>query len=281
MKQIPQSISKRISTNSANEQIFDEAASQYNNSLEKCGYSEKLTYQNNPIPQQKRKRSRNIIWFNPPFDKNVKTKVAEHFLKLIDKHFGPNSKLRKIFNRNTLKVSYSCMSNMAMIIKAHNTKVTSQRVESEKPCNCRSKQDCPLNGRCQETNIVYRAEIVSNNEQQNSKFYIGLTGPSFKDRFANHKTSFKSREYEKDTELSKYIWKLKDLKTPYEIKWSILRKTSGYSNISKSCSLCTSEKLAICDFGDKSKLLNKRNELVSKCRHENKFLLRNFKLPNG
>ena len=36
--------------------------------------------------------------------------VAKIFLSLIDKHFPKNSKLCKIFNRNTIKVSYSCLS---------------------------------------------------------------------------------------------------------------------------------------------------------------------------
>ena len=170
---------------------------------------------------------------------------------------------------------------MAQIIKAHNTNITSPRVEIEKPCNCRNKQSCPLTGKCQATNIVYRAEIISNNNQQNSKFYIGLSGPNFKQRLASHNTSFNNRSHEKDTELSKYIWKLKDAQTPFKIKWSTVKKTSGYNNILKACSLCMSEKLAICNFKDKSRLLNKRNELVSKCRHENKYILRNFRPPGG
>ena len=37
--------------------------------------------------KQKRNRSRNIIWFNPSFNKNVSTNVAKRFLNLIDQHF--------------------------------------------------------------------------------------------------------------------------------------------------------------------------------------------------
>ena len=36
-------------------------------------------YNNNP-----RKRNRNIIWFNPPFSKNVATKIGRYFLNLLD-----------------------------------------------------------------------------------------------------------------------------------------------------------------------------------------------------
>ena len=58
--------------------------------------------------KEKRNRSRNIIWFNPPFNKNVSTNVAKQFLNLIDEHFPKSNKLHAIFNRNAVKVSYSC-----------------------------------------------------------------------------------------------------------------------------------------------------------------------------
>ena len=66
-----------------------------------------------------------LLWFNPPYSKNVATNIGKSFLKLIDKHFPEGSQLNKIFNRNTVKVSYSCMSNVASIIKSHNKKVSS------------------------------------------------------------------------------------------------------------------------------------------------------------
>lgn len=62
----------------------------------------------------------------------------------------------------------------------------------------------------------------------------------------------------------------------YSIKWRILKKAQAYRNGAKRCNLCLTEKLAIID-GEPNKLLNKRSELVSKCRHENKFYLSNYK----
>ena len=38
---------------------------------------------------------------------NVATDVAKTFLTLFDKHFPKNKRLSKIFDRNTIKVSYS------------------------------------------------------------------------------------------------------------------------------------------------------------------------------
>ena len=50
--------------------------------------------------------------FNPPFSLNVKLNVAKMFLQLVDTHFPPANKLYKIFNRNSVKVSYSCIQKL-------------------------------------------------------------------------------------------------------------------------------------------------------------------------
>ena len=46
---------------------------------------------------------------------NVKTNVGKHFSKLLKKHFDKNHNYQKIFNKNNMKVSYSCMNNMTKI----------------------------------------------------------------------------------------------------------------------------------------------------------------------
>ena len=56
----------------------------------------------------------------------------------------------------------------------------------------------------------------------------------------------------------------------YNINWSIVKRVKPYQAGATSCSLCIQEKLCIMN-ADKETLLNKRSELISKCRHENKF----------
>lgn len=51
--------------------------------------------------------------------------------------------------------------------------------------------------------------------------------------------------------------------------------TPAYNNISKNCKLCQERKVAIIHFLDK--LLNKIAELISRCRHKTKDLLRSVK----
>ena len=79
------------------------------------------------------------------------------------------------------------------------------------------------------------------------------------------------------TALSKYVWDCKDkIKQTPEISWKIVKSAPAYTNTSKRCVLCLEEKMAIITYPDQEKLLNKGSELISKCRHENKFLLKYY-----
>ena len=109
LRQLPASINKRISTLSSDKQVFDDAVQSYQNALGYSNFRHELVYMPHVTQQPHRSRQRNIIWFNPPFSKNVKTNIARSFLKLVDTHFPIGNKLHKIFNRNTVKVSYSCI----------------------------------------------------------------------------------------------------------------------------------------------------------------------------
>ena len=128
LRQLPASINKRISTLSSDKQVFDDAVQTYQNALGHSNFSHKLEYMSHVTQQPRRNRQHYIIWFNPSFSKNVKTNIARSFLKLVDTHFPIGSKLHKIFNRNTVKVSYSCMSNVKSITTSHNTRIIRKSV---------------------------------------------------------------------------------------------------------------------------------------------------------
>ena len=57
--------------------------------------------------------------------------------------------------------------------------------------------------------------------------------------------SFTSKKYPNETELSKYIWHLKENNTDFTIKWSILKNSISYTGGSKGCNLCLEENLSI------------------------------------
>ena len=165
---------------------------------------------------------------------------------------------------------------MSSIIKSPNKKVINKDVKELKSCNCRGKAECPLNGQCKVTDIIYKCTVLSSNKP--NKVYLGTAESDFKKRFYNHRKSFNNEGSANDTTLSKYIWELKETSNSSSaLIWSIAKKVPPYSNISKKCLLCLHEKLEIINYPRPEELLNKRSELISKCRHANKFLLRNYK----
>ena len=110
--------------------------------LDKSGYKHKLKYQANiNTANNKKQRKRNIIWFNPPYSKNVKTNIGKIFLNLIKKHFPSHHKFHKLFSKNTVKISYSCTRNIKTIINSHNAKILFPKKSTEqRTCNCLNKE---------------------------------------------------------------------------------------------------------------------------------------------
>ena len=106
----------------------------YEEALKKSGLHKKLEYVGEQVDkhdkEKKKKRKEKIIWFNPPYFNNVKSIFRKQFLKLLRHHFSKGHKLKKIFNKNTLIVSYCCMRNMNSILPSHNRKILA---EDEKP----------------------------------------------------------------------------------------------------------------------------------------------------
>ena len=189
---------------------------------------------------------------------------------------------RKLFNKNNVKLSYSCSPNIKQIIDKHNKTILRQNTSPDecapapKLCNCREPNKCPLTGQCLVKEVVYQATITA---AESKETYVGLTATDFKTRWRNHQMSFKHENKRNDTELSKHLWRLKDKKKDFTISWNILAKAKSYSNLSKRCNLCNTEKFYILYKPDTA-TLNKRNGLVSTCRHRRKFTLKFNRILN-
>ena len=118
---------------------------------------------------------------------------------------------------------------------------------------------------------VYQADAkhLTNDEK---KFYLEVTETPFKERFGNHMQDFKHTKY--NTELSKYVWELKDAHVLPDIEWSIATKVLSKTRLN-FCELCLSEKFCIIkSLNDPNLLIS---ELVNTCRHQSKLLLKSFK----
>ena len=129
-----------------------------------------------------------------------------------------------------------------------------------------------LGGKSLSPNIVYQGKINSSQPNYNEKVYFGVAEKSFKHRFYNHTKSFTHEDYANDTKLSKKYWDIKRNNFIPKVSWSIVRECPPYSLSKRKCYLCLNEKLEINSY-KVNNLLNKRSELINKCRHLNKHML--------
>ena len=170
-KNIAEGVNKRLSENSSNEEIFNAAAPVYQESLKESGYNYELKFEppSNESKEKKRQGTRNTTWCNPPYSDNVTDSVATQFLKFLDKYFDKKNPLHKILNRSTEKVSYRTTPNRKQIISGHNTKIQTHKQTptlDTKLCNCRSKKDCLLEGKCFESSVIYQVTVTETSSKK-------------------------------------------------------------------------------------------------------------------
>ena len=100
-----------------------------------------------------------------------------HKAPLSPEVFPQNITHQKIFNKNTMKVCYSSMANVASTINAHNKKTWKRRETEDKtsckPCNCRRKDQYPITGDSQLKSIIHNVEI-QNTCINKRKMYLGI-----------------------------------------------------------------------------------------------------------
>ena len=317
IKEIPNSINTRLNNISSSKQAFEDAKPAYQQALDKSGHKHTLTYTGENTNSQnkdrnKKNRKRRIIWFNPPYNKAVKTNIGKRFLELIDKHFPPQHRLRKIINRNCVKISYSCTKNVKAIIQAHNNKILSRHLEASNAGNTTPKQaytqgetentrpkEIQTQGDTENTsakqthaqkratcNCRVKADCVVNNQCKSGPLIYRATVTSgmhtkhtyvgctedFKKRHSNHKQSFKNESRKNETVLSQHIWN-KGLNPNPNINWEIITHAQTYRRGNRFCDLCTTEKLLIAKELGKTFCLNKRSDFTNACVHKAKHKL--------
>ena len=90
---------------------------------------------------------------------------------------------------------YICIGNVYIYI-LHIYDILNSHTGHTKPCNCRKKDKCPLNGQCLVQNIVYKC--VASTSMNPDKTYLGTAEGDFKKRYNNHTKSFRHKRYSKD-----------------------------------------------------------------------------------
>ena len=170
-------IVRKVSDRCSNSEMrIWKALGDYEQALCNCAYQKTLEYQDTAKTMRKGPRYKNIFWYNPPFSRAIKTNLGKEFLKLVEKHFPPSSQWHRHFNKHTLKLSYSTTKNIASIIGCHNKKVL-RGPEGTQACNCRTKDNCPLDGACLTRGVVYLSTIKTSSQNYG---YWGSTANIFK-----------------------------------------------------------------------------------------------------
>ena len=136
-----------------------------------------------------------------------------------------------------MKISYSGMPNISSHISSHKKSIIQESKKSQhlnqKTCDCHVAENCPLNGHCKQSAVIYQADVTP--EIDNEHTYIGLTEGHFKERLFDHLTSFKYEQYKYKSKLSSFTWEMKNKRQNFEIKWSVIRRSNPYKAGSKSC----------------------------------------------
>ena len=116
---------------------------------------------------------------------------------------------------------------------------------------------------------IYHAD-VTNEANNDQKFCFDLAETTFKERYNNHKRDVKHIEYQYKTALTKYIWNVQNNSIKYNSHWKVVDNVYGNANLAM-CKLCLTEKLCIINHINDNKILNKKSELINKCRYLKKF----------
>ena len=148
------------------------------------GHNFKLYYDPNlkETSKKNKERKRNIIWYNPPYCRSIDTDVGRRFLTIIDHCFPKSSKLSKILNRNSVKLSYSTLPSIGQKILSNSNSKIKLYLDSKNPppevpkcVNHRGGNICPVEGNmCNLNDNIYVAKIVTESDEFN---YIGMSQP--------------------------------------------------------------------------------------------------------
>ena len=118
----------------------------------------------------------------------------------------------------------------------------------------------------------YRADVIKQNETHE---YYGASEGEFKYRHTSHTHSFPNQDYKNKTELSKHIWQLKRNGNDSNLKCSIAAYAIPCRCGTRRGGLCLKEKYLKAQ-ANQNNILNKKTELISKCRHRNKCIFKNI-----
>ena len=164
LSKFPKQSGKSLSQLSSNEEIFNESAPFYEDKLHQSGYPQKL--KDNPVNTEthsKRNHKRNIIWFDPPFNRNG---IAEESFK--GRLYNHNLSFTNEFYKNDTELSNELWQ---IKMKNYTPKITWRIVRKCPPYNYNSRK-CYL---CLNEKLeiaLYEGENLLNKKTSNLVLFI-------------------------------------------------------------------------------------------------------------
>ena len=199
-----------------------------------------MSCNNSNTQNARRNRNGKVIWFNPPYSQNVKKILVNCSWSLWGNTSPKNNKYHKIFDLNTLKLSYCFTYNIGNIIKQNNSnKVLSKTNDNQKTTTANVIAD--------QNQTVHWMVSVSLNVYYHTKLYLQHPITAL---FTVELLKGSSKHGITTVKIIQVPWMhFKVLITMYHGKST---KRPHHTNVV-------------------------RTELISKCRRRNKFLIANVK----
>ena len=121
--------------------------------------------------------------------------------------------------------------------------------------------------------MIYQG-AVTRHDTGETDYYTGLSEPSWKLRWSNHKQNIKTdtKSNRTATCLAKHIRKLQDSNINYSLKFKHLPQAPAYNPVTDKGQLCLTEKYFIM-FHPEGANINSRTEFFSAYQHKSKHLL--------
>ena len=109
-----------------------------------------------------------------------------------------------------------------------------QPAEPQKLCNCLLEEDCPLNGLCLKSSILYQATVKCSYSKYKQKRYKGICETTFKKRYATQKKLFNLINSKNDAILSVEYWAVKQKQQTPRLTLEIKGQHKAYNPTSKN-----------------------------------------------
>ena len=92
-----------------------------------------------------------------------------------------------------------CTRNLKSITSGDNKQILTPKNKQVR-CNCRVKNSSSLDNKRLPLQLIYQADVTNNLEDE-YKYYVRLAETTFKERYGYHKSSFKTQNSKNSTEL--------------------------------------------------------------------------------